>query len=173
MENVAKLCKEFQIPHLVNNAYGLQSSKCCHLLEQAAKFGRVDVFVQSTDKNFMVPVGGAIVAGFDENLVNAVAKSYPGRASASASIDLLITFLSLGKSGYEQFLSERKKCYSYLKEKLSAVAEKHGERVLETPQNQISLAMTLAQFDNNSNQDERLVSQLGSMLFTRCCSGAR
>jgi len=150
----------------------LQSSKCTHLMEQAAKCGRVDFFVQSTDKNFMVPVGGAIVAGFDENLVNSVAKSYPGRASASPSIDLLITLLSMGKSGYEAALSERKKSFSHLKERLAAVAAKHQERLLETPQNQISLAITLAQFDRDCD-DQKLVSQLGSMLFTRCCSGAR
>ncbi|KAF6774712.1 hypothetical protein AHF37_06078 [Paragonimus kellicotti] len=35
------------------------------------------LYVQSTDKNLMVPVGGAIVAGFTADLVNAVAKSYP------------------------------------------------------------------------------------------------
>lgn len=46
---------------------------------QAARIGRVDAFVQSTDKNFMVPVGGAIVAGFDENFIDAVSKTYPGK----------------------------------------------------------------------------------------------
>ena len=40
--------------------------------------GRVDVVVQSTDKNFMVPVGGAIVAGFDKTLVDSISKNYPG-----------------------------------------------------------------------------------------------
>ena len=45
---------------------------------QAARIGRVDAFVQSTDKNFMVPVGGAIVAGFDEKFIDAVSKTYPG-----------------------------------------------------------------------------------------------
>lgn len=47
-------------------------------LPQAARIGRVDAFVQSTDKNFMVPVGGAIVAGFDEKFIDAVSKTYPG-----------------------------------------------------------------------------------------------
>lgn len=39
----------------------------------------MDAFIQSTDKNFMVPVGGAIVAGFDENFIDAVSKTYPGK----------------------------------------------------------------------------------------------
>ena len=45
---------------------------------QAARIGRVDAFIQSTDKNFMVPVGGAVVAGFDEKFIDAVSKTYPG-----------------------------------------------------------------------------------------------
>ena len=45
---------------------------------KAARVGRVDAFIQSTDKNFMVPVGGAIVAGFDEKFIDAVSKTYPG-----------------------------------------------------------------------------------------------
>ena len=40
--------------------------------------GRVDAFVQSTDKNFMVPVGGAIVSGFDKGLLERIARIYPG-----------------------------------------------------------------------------------------------
>ena len=59
MPGVAQICKEvrklsflildlpqFDIPHLVNNAYGLQSSKCCHLINEAIRVGRLDAFVQ-------------------------------------------------------------------------------------------------------------------------------
>jgi len=41
--------------------------------------GRVDAFVQSTDKNFLVPVGGAIIAGFDKSLVERISRMYPGK----------------------------------------------------------------------------------------------
>ena len=41
---------------------------------------RVDAFVQSTDKNLLVPVGGSIIAGFDEHFVKKVSASYPGKA---------------------------------------------------------------------------------------------
>ena len=34
LEEVAKLCKEQDVPHIVNNAYGVQSSKCMHLIQQ-------------------------------------------------------------------------------------------------------------------------------------------
>lgn len=41
--------------------------------------GRVDVYVQSTDKNFMVPVGGSVVAGPDKyTTVADVCQNYPG-----------------------------------------------------------------------------------------------
>ena len=31
-----------------------------HLINEAIRVGRLDVFIQSTDKNLLVPVGGAI-----------------------------------------------------------------------------------------------------------------
>ena len=34
LEEVAEICKANELPHIVNNAYGLQSSKCMHLIEQ-------------------------------------------------------------------------------------------------------------------------------------------
>jgi len=45
---------------------------------QAQRVGRVDAFVQSTDKNFLVPVGGAVVAGFDKLLIEKIGKLYAG-----------------------------------------------------------------------------------------------
>ncbi len=45
---------------------------------QAARLGRVDAFIQSLDKNFMVPVGGAIIAGFDDSFIDTISKTYPG-----------------------------------------------------------------------------------------------
>ena len=35
--SVGQICKQFNIPHIVNNAYGLQSSKCCHLINEAVR----------------------------------------------------------------------------------------------------------------------------------------
>lgn len=45
--------------------------------------GRVDAVVQSTDKNFMVPVGGAVIAASKQStsLVDAVNKVWPWEAS--------------------------------------------------------------------------------------------
>lgn len=48
----------------------------CGQVTSAWRKGRVDAVVQSTDKNFMVPVGGAVVAASkqDPSLVAAVNK---------------------------------------------------------------------------------------------------
>ncbi|XP_051518743.1 O-phosphoseryl-tRNA(Sec) selenium transferase-like isoform X2 [Myxocyprinus asiaticus] len=170
LEELAVLCAKHNIPHIVNNAYGVQSSKCMHLIQQGARIGRIDAFVQSLDKNFMVPVGGAIIAGFDDVFIKEISKMYPGRASASPSLDVLITLLSLGASGYKKLLSERKELYSHLAEELKALSERHGERLLHTPHNPISLAMSLNCLQTHN---DKAVTQLGSMLFTRQVSGAR
>ncbi|KAK7873918.1 hypothetical protein R5R35_012932 [Gryllus longicercus] len=170
VEQVAVLCSRYNIPHIINNAYGLQSSRCMHLIQEAARKGRVDAFVQSTDKNFLVPVGGAIIAGFDKGFVERISKTYPGRASSSPSMDVFITLLSLGVNGYKNLITQRKEMYTYLKEELSKVAFKHGERILETKNNPISMGMTLASLAGN---DRKSVTLLGSMLFMRCVSGTR
>ncbi|CAB3977134.1 O-phosphoseryl-tRNA(Sec) selenium transferase [Paramuricea clavata] len=173
LEEVAKLCKDKSVPHIVNNAYGVQSTKCMHLIQQAARVGRVDAFIQSLDKNFMVPVGGAIIAGFDNSFIDTISKTYPGRASASPCLDLFITLLSLGSKGYQRLVSQRKEVYSYLAEGLSKLADAHGQKLLNTKHNPISLAMSLRQMEGGLNVTNDGMTQLGSMLFTRCVSGAR
>ncbi|XP_077400696.1 O-phosphoseryl-tRNA(Sec) selenium transferase isoform X2 [Vanacampus margaritifer] len=170
LEELATLCDKYDIPHIVNNAYGVQSSKCMHLIQQGARVGRIDAFVQSLDKNFMVPVGGAVIAGFDEAFVQEISKTYPGRASASPSLDLLITLLTLGANGYKKLLSDRKEIYAFLAEELKKLASAHGERLLHTPHNPISLAMSL---DGLQAGCDQAPTQLGAMLFTRQVSGAR
>ena len=95
VEAIARICHELHVPHLVNHAYGVQSSKLCHVVNEAIGAGRVDAVVQSTDKNLLVPVGGAIVASMDPGLVDRISKTYPGRASASPLIDVLATLLQM------------------------------------------------------------------------------
>lgn len=60
-ESVARLCNTFGVAHLINNAYGVQSRSICAEISRAWRRGRVDAVVQSTDKNFMVPVGGSMI----------------------------------------------------------------------------------------------------------------
>lgn len=154
---VAKICKQLNIPLIVNNAYGLQCSKCCHLVSEGLREGRVDLVVQSTDKNFLVPVGGSILFG---PLAEKVNKIYPGRASLSPILDLLITLLEVGKDRFKQLLVERRENFKYMKSKLEELVP---ERVLDNPKNQISLAIAIPE----------ATEKLGSELFLRNVSGAR
>ncbi|PRW56294.1 O-phosphoseryl-tRNA(Sec) selenium transferase [Chlorella sorokiniana] len=146
---VAKLCQQAGIAHIINNAYGVQSAALCAQVTSAWRKGRVDAVIQSTDKNFMVPVGGAVLAarrGATE-LVDRVARLYPGRAAVAPLLDLLITLLHWGASGWRAVLAQREALYAYAQQRLQQFAEQHGERVLATPGNPISLALSLRSFE--------------------------
>ena len=196
--DVARLCAELGVPHLVNNAYGVQSRRCMADLTAAMRKGRVDAVVQSTDKNFLVPVGGAVIAAPKPpkrpqagraaassrdvvalvDVVGAVNAAYPGRASADPILDVFVTLLGLGRQGWEALLAEREALVPHLKAVLADVALRHGERVLDTPDNPISMGMTLRTLLPAAGSDDATaaatpVTALGSMLFTRCCSGPR
>lgn len=178
--SVAKLCSKANIAHVINNAYGVQSAALCKLITSAWRRGRVDAVVQSTDKNFMVPVGGAVIAvgPQHQSLVDAVNKTYPGRASLSPLLDLLITLLHWGQVGWKRVLAEREELFLYAKMQLNQLAEEVHQRVLETPGNPISLGLTLQNLQTSQKASEPLSlskssSFLGSMLFKRCVSGTR
>ena len=186
MKSNSHIYLRYDIPHVVNNAYGLQCGRCCHLINEGLrqsstsqvystasgfaesngsrapiattatnknaknkekkgrnmecrKESRVDIFVQSTDKNFMVPVGGSIVCSRDEQLITSISQMYAGRASMSPLLDLLITLLAMGKNGYRRLLDERRKVHlEYMRSKLEQLATKYGERVLKTNSNKVS-----------------------------------
>lgn len=109
----------------------------------------------------MVPVGGAIIFGPDPEIIARVAKRYAGRASISHVIDLFITLIGLGRSGLGRLKTDRIKCFEHFRKELKEI---EAIRVMETPHNDVSLAIQLPQgFD----------SSLGSQLFLRNISGAR
>ncbi|KAL5967637.1 O-phosphoseryl-tRNA Sec selenium transferase [Taenia solium] len=200
---ITRLCKARGIPHLVNNAYGVQSKRCMRLIESAwAEIRKLAVgkqvegeeqevgvggdvngstpldllYVQSTDKNLMVPVGGAIIAGFSKSLLKEITESYPGRASGTPTLDVFATLLHLGHSGWEDLLAQREACYLRLTEGLRTLAAKHGLRLMETPENSISLALSLHALHSGAdavNFDPDTLTQLGANLFTQGCSGVR
>ncbi len=64
---------------------------------------------------------------------------FPGRASSSPTIDVFITLMQMGTAGYKELMEERRENYKTLKEEMIRVAEKYGERVLETKNNPISI----------------------------------
>ncbi len=110
--------------------------------------GRVDALISSTDKNFMVPVGGSIIySAKKKDLIEKINKIYPGRASGGPTIDLFITYLQMGSENLKKILKERKENYDYLKKQLNEVLPLYNERVLETKNNKISIAVTLTNLD--------------------------
>lgn len=164
---VGQLCDTYNVGHLVNNAYGLQSPECLRRINEAGKFGLIDAFVQSTDKNFLVPVGGSVIATFSEEWMNVIASFYPGRASAVPSRDLVITLLHLGRKGLAELYEKQQLNFRLLREELDKFAKSIGQRILNVPTNMVSLALTL---DGWSAEAQ---TAFGAELFSRGVTGAR
>ena len=167
--SLSQLCQKYSLPHLINNAYGLQSTKIVHEIEQSKRVnGRIDYIVQSTDKNFLVPVGGSIVLTFDTQLCEQLSRIYPGRASSTPTTDMFITLLSMGKQGLLDLIQKRKNLFQIFYDKLSQWAKENDESILSSKQfSPISIAISLKHLSNEH------LTELGSMLFTRRVSGAR
>lgn len=116
-------------------------------------------------------------------VIEAIGKAYAGRASSSPIVDLFITLLSMGLSGYQHLLQNRVQIVDTFVHRLGEVAKKHGERLLVCPDNTISFGITLdglgdPRVEHESERDyldriRRDVTQFGAMLFTRCVSGTR
>lgn len=164
IKSLGLLAKQYDIPHLINNAYGLQSRWISNCIERAASNGRIDIFVQSTDKNLMVPVGGAIIGGFDAEIVDRIAANYAGRASSSQTLDVFMTLLSLGRNGYMKLVNDREIVFDHLKRALESTL---GLNVMHFGRNPISMAVSL------DTIEPELSTMIGSMLYKRGVSGAR
>lgn len=183
IDEIGKLCQMENVAHVINNAYGLQCQKVIvKLINRACVVGRVDAIVCSTDKNFLVPVGGAIVISPRESVIQRVGQVYAGRASSAPILDLFITLLSMGLSGYKKLLHHRQELVKEFDKRMQQVAEKYGERRLDCPKNTISFGITLNRLSQKDDDDGDMVAKksttmtpslFGSMLFTRCVSGTR
>ena len=160
---VAKLAAERDVPHIINNAYGVQSREIMKLIRGSIDAGRVDAVVQSTDKNFLTPVGGSIVASPSSDFVEKVSRMYAGRATATPVVEFLAAVLSLGIRGYEELRSEQERNRLLLHESLGRVAEKFDERMLNVF-NPIAVAMTLKHYN---------AKKIGRNLYTLRVTGPR
>ena len=171
IEEISKICYEKKIFHVINNAYGIYCTKIIDLLNKADKIGDISLIVSSTDKNFMVPVGGSFIYSSNEDLVQKIKKNYPGRASISPIIDLFITFLEMGKNKYKALIKERKEKYDILIKKMEKVTIKFGEKIIAMNGNKISILFTLKNIvEKSGNKDAK---EIGSMCFNRQISGVR
>ncbi|KAE9548261.1 hypothetical protein FO519_008533 [Halicephalobus sp. NKZ332] len=158
LEMVSEFTKKHGIFHVVNNAYGLQSSSMTSGLERSLSKNGVDFFVQSTDKNFLTPVGGSIVGSGRKELITALGKMYPGRASGVPSRDFVLTMLHLGKFKLKETVQERKKVNKKLLEEL----QKINPNTWQPEGNDISIAMSLEHIKSNN-----LKSKFGALLYSK------
>ncbi|WP_198002847.1 O-phosphoseryl-tRNA(Sec) selenium transferase [Methanocaldococcus infernus] len=137
---IAKLCEEEGVPHIVNGAYAIQNNFYLDKLKKALKY-RVDAIVSSTDKNLFTPIGGGIIYSKDEKFLKEISLSYPGRASANPIVNTLISLLAIGFKRYKELMKEQKESKELLDKLLTELAEEKNEKLLEV-KNPIASAIT-------------------------------
>ncbi|MBN1216565.1 MAG: O-phosphoseryl-tRNA(Sec) selenium transferase [Candidatus Lokiarchaeota archaeon] len=166
LKEISKFAKKKDLVHIIINAYGVQSPFWMKLIRSAIDAGRVDAIIQSTDKNFLTPIGGSLIASpIKQNIVK-ISKTYPGRASASPIINFIISILRLGSRGYYTLINEQKENYKLLKDELNIFANQINERILEVS-NPIAIALSLSNFNRNKLRD------LGGALYNLGVTGPR
>ncbi|MFX0056785.1 MAG: O-phosphoseryl-tRNA(Sec) selenium transferase [Candidatus Heimdallarchaeota archaeon] len=166
IKEISKFAKENDLVHIVINAYGVQSPEWMKLIRSAIDAGRIDVIIQSTDKNFLTPIGGALIASPSEEIINKISRTYAGRASATPIVNFLISCLSLGINGYQELIKEQQNNRKILEDRLSQTAKKINERILGVF-NPVAVAMTL----NNLKKNQLFA--LGGALYNLRVTGPR
>lgn len=166
IKEISKFAKENNLVHIVINAYGVQSPEWMKLIRSAIDAGKVDAVVQSTDKNFLTPVGGSVIASPNKDIITKISQAYAGRASAAPIVNFLISVLSLGLDGYQKLIDDQKKNRMLLEENMKEIARKTNERVLNIF-NPVAVALTL------KNLTQEQVSALGGVLYNLRVTGPR
>jgi len=172
IQEISKICKKQNIFHLINNAYGIYCTKIIDMLNQSEKTGRIDIIVSSTDKNFMVPVGGSLIYSSNKEIISKIKKNYPGRASMAPIRDLFITLLEMGKKKFCELIAQRKQNYAKLKSAMKVIAEKYGEKIIENSNNKISICLSLQNICKQA-KNKTDVTYFGSLFYYRQISGIR
>ncbi|SCP05978.1 O-phosphoseryl-tRNA(Sec) selenium transferase, putative [Plasmodium ovale] len=172
---ISLLCNKYDIPHIINNAFGLQCIYICKEIQKCFDLkGRIDFIVQSCDKNFLLPVCGSIVFSSNKTKINEMKKLYPGRTPVHAYLDLFITLLELGKKKILQLRKERVKNFEWLKEQVIEICLKYNLHLIKSSRNFISMAINLNELYKYCGKDNpRAISLLGSFLFYRNVTGHR
>jgi O-phospho-L-seryl-tRNASec:L-selenocysteinyl-tRNA synthase len=162
-KEIARLCSEHDVPLVINNAYGVQSEDVMERLRAACDAGRVDAVVQSSDKNFMAPVGGSIIVSPSAQVIDWAADTYAGRATAAPVVQTLCALLSLGLNKYKDLQKQQRENHAFLKKRLVEVADSLGQRVLDVL-NPIACAITMNGLD---------VREIGARLYNARVTGPR
>ncbi|KJP88265.1 O-phosphoseryl-tRNA(Sec) selenium transferase [Plasmodium fragile] len=172
---IAHICKRYNVPHIINNAFGLQCTYLCKEIQKCFESkGRVDFVVQSCDKNFLVPVNGGIVFSSDKKKMKELKKHYPGRTPVHAYLDLFITLLELGKKKILNLRKEREENFVWLQEKVYTLCSKYNLSLIKASKNKISMAINLNELYKICHVvTPQSITLLGSLLFYRNVTGHR
>ena len=160
---IARLCSEHDVPFVINNAYGVQSQDTMMQIRSAIDAGRVDAVVQSSDKNFLTPIGGSIVVSPNPEVIEWTADTYAGRATAAPVIQTLAALLALGHEKYKELQKQQLENLALLKDNLFTIAEKINQRILEV-KNPVAFAITMDGLD---------VNEIGARLYNARVTGPR
>ncbi|TFG26855.1 O-phosphoseryl-tRNA(Sec) selenium transferase [Candidatus Thorarchaeota archaeon] len=163
VKQIAKMCGEHDVPLVINNAYGVQSQSIMDHIRSAIDAGRVDAIVQSSDKNFLAPVGGSIIVSPNPQIIEWASDTYAGRASAAPIAQTLAALLALGLNNYNALQQQQLENIALLKEKMHQFSESIGQRVLQV-ENPIACAITMDNID---------VRELGARLYNERVTGPR
>ena len=73
-------------------------------------------------------------------------------------LDVLLTLLHWGAAGWDAVRAARVEQFGYLRSRLGELAARHGERVLASPGNPISVAMSLGRLEADMEEARRASS---------------
>jgi len=163
IKEIAKSCAEHDVPLIINNAYGVQSEQIMSKIRSAADAGRVDAVVQSSDKNFLSPVGASIIVSPSKEFIEQVMETYAGRASAAPVVQTLAALLALGMENYKDLQRQQTENLKLLHERMNEIAKKLDQRVLSV-NNPVACAITMDGLD---------VKEIGARLYNARVTGPR
>ncbi|MFW9793718.1 MAG: O-phosphoseryl-tRNA(Sec) selenium transferase [Candidatus Thorarchaeota archaeon] len=163
VKEIAKACADKNIPLVINNAYGVQSERVMSEIRSAVDAGRVDAVVQSSDKNFLAPVGASVVVTPKKDFVDLIADTYAGRATAAPVVQTLSAMLAIGFETYKDLQKEQLENKALLNELMKEIGESLGQRVLSV-WNPVASAMTMDGLD---------VRAIGARLYNARVTGPR
>ncbi|TFG28818.1 O-phosphoseryl-tRNA(Sec) selenium transferase, partial [Candidatus Thorarchaeota archaeon] len=163
IKQIAKLCSEHDIPLVINNAYGVQSRVIMDQIHSAIDAGRVDAVVQSSDKNFLAPVGSSIIVSPNPQIIDWTSDTYAGRATAAPITQTLAALLALGLNNYRTLQQQQLENIALLNEKMQEFSASIGQRVLQV-NNPVACAVTMDGID---------VRELGARLYNERVTGPR
>ncbi|MHA1728339.1 MAG: O-phosphoseryl-tRNA(Sec) selenium transferase [Promethearchaeota archaeon] len=166
VKEIAKIAEKHDIVHIINNAYGVQSRDIMKLIRGAIDAGRVDAIIQSSDKNFLCPVGGAIISSPVLKNLDYISGAYAGRGSSAPVLQLLVSLLSMGIDGYKHYIKNQRENRILLEEEMEKLATILGEKVLDV-KNPIACMMTLDSLQKHQ------IEKLGGYLYNLRVTGPR